>query len=184
MIPKKFLANVPYTNEVSVRCTLSRWNFLKKAQLKTGETIIVLIIFFILLAGGMVFYARIHIYTTAQKAEEYQALDAAALDQRIRHLAEIACTIDATVQFDCYDLSKLHALQTVIEEHPLYYKSAVFQNAQVTVTSVYPVADSFVLYENVPEESTGATPYRTPATLYDPLTDSYNFGYVTIEVYT
>ena len=157
----------------------------KKAQLKTGETIIVLIIFFILLAGGMVFYAKIQLFTGKQDLQEAQELDAIAVEQRIRHLAEIPCTIDATVVFDCYDLSKIEALQETIADNSLYYSSIVFKNSGVVVTSVYPTSEEVVLYEYpYASESSGAQPFRTPVTLYDPVTGSYSFGYITIEVYT
>ena len=89
----------------------------RKAQMKTTETIIVLIIFFILLAGGMVFYAKIQMYTSKQDAEKAQEQDAISIEQKIRHLSEIPCTNDGTVVFDCYDLSKIHALQDVISHH-------------------------------------------------------------------
>ena len=142
----------------------------------------VLIIFFILLAGGMIFYAKISVYTQAKKEEEYHELDAIAIEQRIRHLAEIQCTIDASVIFDCYDLSKIYALKKSIEDSPLYYSIIVFPNSKVTVNSIYPVVDEIVLYDYT-EESMGVEPFRTPVTIYDPREDTYNFGYITIEVY-
>lgn len=155
-----------------------------KAQLKTGETIIVLIIFFILLAGGMVFYAKITAYTSKQQAEETEELSAISIEQRIRHLSEIACTNDAVVVFDCYDLSKIHALQEILPEHFLYYNSIIFKNSLVTITSVYPIQETILLYEPQTGETTGSVPFRTPVTLYEPITDIYNFGYITIEVYS
>ncbi len=152
--------------------------------MKTTETIIVLIIFFILLAGAMVFYAKIQLYTSKQDAEKAYEEYAIAVEQRIRHLSEIPCTNDGTVVFDCYDLSKIQALQEVIPKHNLYYKSIIFKNSQVTINSVYPVTGEFILfgYEYDNDEA-GVQPFRTPVTLYDPLTDSYNFGYITVEVY-
>src|SRR3989338_8113192 len=152
----------------------------RKAQMKTTETIIVLIIFFILLAGGMVFYAKIQMYTSKQDAEKAQEQDAISIEQKIRHLSEIPCTNDGTVVFDCYDLSKIHALQDVISDHELYYSSTIFKNSHVTITSVYPVSDEITLFEYAyASEATAVQPFRTPVTLYDPITDSYNFGYMT-----
>ncbi len=157
----------------------------RKAQMKTTETIIVLIIFFILLAGGMVFYAKIQMYTSKQDAEKAQEQDAISVEQKIRHLSELPCTNDGTVVFDCYDLSKIHALQEVISDHELYYRSIIFKNSRVTITSVYPVADEITLFEYAyASEATGVQPFRTPVTLYDPVSDSYNFGYMTVEVYS
>ncbi len=157
----------------------------QKAQLKTGETIIVLIIFFILLAGGMIFYAKIQKYTTSQKKQETAAVDAISIEQRIRHMTEIPCSIDGTIIFDCYDLEKIKGLQKTIPDYMLYYNSVIFKNSKVTITSVYPVAEEILLFDAETREiSTGTQPYRTPVTLYDPLTNMYSFGYITIEVFT
>ena len=146
----------------------------------------VMIIFFILLAGGMVFYARISSYTSKQQQEENQDISAISIEQRIRHLSEIACTNDAVVVFDCYDLSKIHALQQVIPDHSLYYQSIIFKNSKVTITSVYPTVDEILLFEPSSDtgQSTSSQPFRTPVTLYDPVTDTTNFGYITVEVYS
>ncbi len=158
---------------------------MKKAQLKTGETIIVMIIFFILLAGGMIFYAKINTYTSHKKTEETQDLNAIQIEQRIRNLAEIVCTIDASVIFDCYDISKITAIREVIRENSLYYNTVIFLNAKVTVTSVYPSEEIIELYDyGYSETATAVEPFRTPVTIYDPRDDSYNFGYISIEVYS
>ncbi len=154
-----------------------------KAQMKTGETIIVLIIFFILLAGGMVFYAKIQSYTLAKKQKELQEQTAITLANRIRHLAEISCTIDGSVIFDCYDLMKFTALQKIAETSR-YYQINVFKNSRIVVTSVYPEQEEIVLYDFGSSESTAAMPFRIPVTIYDPREGIYNFGYITIEVYT
>jgi hypothetical protein len=157
----------------------------KRGQFKTGETIIVLIIFFILLAGGMIFYAKIAQYNAGKKGEEVQELASIQIEQRIRHMAEITCTIDASVLFDCYDITKVNALQETINEHTLYYNTILFQNAKVIVTSVYPDSYEVLLYDyGYAEQATAVEPFRTPVTIYDPRHDTYNFGYITIEVYS
>ncbi len=144
-----------------------------------------MIIFFILLTGGLVFYARISSYTSTQQQEENQKLNAMSIEQRIRHLSEISCTNDAVVIFDCYDLSKIHALQQIIPYHTPYYQSVIFKNARVTITSVYPTQDQILLFEPVEtRNSVRNQPFRTPVTLYDPLSDTTNFGYITAEVYS
>ncbi|MFA6888781.1 MAG: hypothetical protein WC254_04770 [Candidatus Woesearchaeota archaeon] len=144
-----------------------------------------MIIFFILLAGGMVFYAKISSYTSKQQQEENQDVNAISIEQRIRHMSEIACTTDAVVIFDCYDLSKIHALEQVIPNHNLYYESIIFKNSKVTITSVYPTEDEILLFEpGDTNQSMSSQPFRTPVTLYDPVSDTTNFGYITVEVYS
>ncbi len=74
--------------------------------------------------------------------------------------------------------------EEVIAENSIYYSTIVFPRASVTVTSVYPTEQEILLVTYAgAAESLSVQPFRTPVTLYDPLTGQYNFGYITIEVY-
>jgi hypothetical protein len=156
----------------------------KKAQLEMGESIIVLIIFLFLVVFGVVFYAKIQKFTGDKQAVEQQDEINIQIEQKIRYLAEIQCTINGVVRFDCYDLAKLKAFKTTYGEHSLYYDTTLFHGANVNVTSVYPDSFSFFLLgeETVDDTITGETPYNTPVVLYNGVTDQYNFGYITVLV--
>ncbi len=157
-----------------------------KAQVRMGETLMVLFMFFILLVFGLVLYVKLSGVSARMKQQENRALSAVAIEQQIRFLSEIQCTQGGSVQFDCYDLSKVAALGAVYDQHLGYYQR-LFGRANITFTQTFPVPqpplpDTIILYEET-EGATSAQPFYTPVTLYDPLSDSMMFGYLKIEVY-
>ena len=95
------------------------------------------------------------------------------------------CTIDGTVQFDCYDVIKLKAFAATAADvrYRLYYDAVVFKGAKVEISSVFPVEETFSLYGVEDPTAVAATPYRAPVMLYDALSETTGFGYLTIEVY-
>ncbi len=84
--------------------------FNNKAQLHITETIAVLFIFFILVAFGLIFYARYQ-QTAAQEKQE-QLLASRAMDTTVKalFLPELMCTKgEAEHEDNCVDLVKLNA---------------------------------------------------------------------------
>ena len=158
----------------------------RKAQIQMGESIIVLIIFLLLVVFGVVMYAKIQQFTGKRQVQEHQEDINIQIEQKIRFLPEITC--GTILPFDCYDSGKLYAFRTTRTdpEFELYYNSVVFPRAKVTLVEVFPIPSSFILYDVSEEEQDqymGSTPFRTPVVIYDPIYDTYNFGFVEIEVY-
>ena len=158
----------------------------RKAQLEMGESIIVLIIFLFLVVFGVVLYAKVQKFTGDKQAVEQQSEINIQIEQKIRYLAEIQCTINGVVRFDCYDLAKLRAFEQTYNtpEFKLYYDTILFHGANVNITSVYPTQSTFYLLgaETVDDTIMGETPFHTPVVLYNGVDDIYNFGYITVLV--
>jgi len=137
--------------------------FNKKAQLHITETIAVLFIFFILVAFGLIFYARYQ-QTAAQEKQE-QLLASRAMDTTVKtlFLPELMCTKgEAEHEDNCVDLIKLNAAapppsltsssdsdepspepttpsvtESLFQEHSDYYFQ-LFSYSNVTFIQVYP----------------------------------------------
>ena len=92
------------------------------------------------------------------------------------------CSFDNVPDDDCIDIEKLKALRFTIEDNIVYYFS-LFEFSQITVTQIYPTADSWVLYDNPKKNFIDLIPIQLPVSLYNPMTDSYGFGYIDIGVY-
>lgn len=161
--------------------------FTKKntGQIQMGESILVLILFLFLLVFGVVVYAKFQSLSMKKEVTERQDLLGEAVARKIRLLPELQCTIDGTVQFDCYDVMKLKAFAATAADarYKFYYDAVVFKGAKVEISSVFPVEETFSLYGVEDPTAVAATPYRAPVLLYDPLTETKSFGYLTIEVY-
>ena len=157
---------------------------MKRAQLRMAESIIILFIFFILLTFGIIFYAKISIYTGEKDVAEAKELSAENLRKKVRFLSEIQCTEAGNVEFDCYDLGKIKALkESIATTNYDYYAQNVFLQSNISFTGIYPDEEQIQLYAAPPDSAMGAESFQTPVTLYNPINDTYNFGYITIMVY-
>ncbi len=160
----------------------------RKSQIKMGESIIILFIFFILVVFGLVFYASISKYTSGQAAVEAEEMNVENIQKEIRFLSEIQCTESGNTRFDCYDIGKIIATQEAIQEHYDYYAQNVFLQTNISFVEVFPNNDEWILYELIFTEDNmmnvkGGSAFQIPVTLFDPIEDTYNFGYVSIMVY-
>lgn len=146
----------------------------KKAQLHITETIAVLFIFFILVAFGLIFYARYQ-QTAAQEKQE-QLLASRAMDTTIKalFLPELMCTKgQAEHEDNCVDLIKLRAAapstppillpsntedslseppiqpltetKSLFQEHSDYYFQ-LFSYSNITFIQVYPTSQQWQIY--------------------------------------
>lgn len=156
-----------------------------RAQIQIGESIIVLILFLFLLVFGVVVYTKVQQFTGKQEQREQKEDISMQMEQKIRFLQELQCTAQGIARFDCYDLAKLKAFTATYQEYKLYYNTMIFPHAKVSIAAVFPDQAEFVLYEDaaLADQATTATPFRTPLLIYNPIDDSYNFGYITVEVY-
>ncbi|MBS3122435.1 hypothetical protein J4434_06150 [Candidatus Woesearchaeota archaeon] len=166
----------------------------KHAQLKIGESILVLIIFFILLTMGLVFYAKVQTHLTKQDNDEFNAKRSIDMALAIKFLPELQCTVQATEEFDCIDIAKLLIFSEVLKNKPVYqrYYAQLFPNAKITIKQAFasegPLIskEGILMFDNkyVNEEQAGSLNILFfPVTLYDSLTDSNCFGFIELEVY-
>ena len=79
----------------------------KKAQVKMFETIAVLVVFFMIILFGFMFYTRVQQTTFEAETEEQIILRAIDLSQNIFFLPEIQCIGEHKI--DCIDILKLDA---------------------------------------------------------------------------
>ena len=155
---------------------------MKKAQIKMFETIAILFVFFMLVIFGFIFYAKLQKITFTEERGEVSILKAIQVAERTSFLPEMQCSFDNVPDDDCIDIEKLKALRFTIEYNIVYYFS-LFEFSQITVTQIYPTADSWVLYDNPKKNFIDLIPIQLPVSLYNPMTDSYGFGYIDIGVY-
>jgi len=144
----------------------------KKAQLHITETIAVLFIFFILVAFGLIFYARYQ--QTAVQEKQEQLLASRAMDTTVKalFLPELMCTKgQAEHEDNCVDLIKLNAATPTSSpppspepttpeptpSKPLIQQKSHFQDnsdyyfqlfsySNVTFIQVYPTSQQWQIY--------------------------------------
>ena len=163
-------------------------------QIGLIESVMVLVVFFFLLAGGLVIYQGWAKRGGERRAEEALGLRALRLAQTVTTLPELQCSSGNVVQDSCIDMLKARALANVVANNPdavLYYYD-MFLESRITVEQVYPDNETFIIYDGEPDQWDSIEAIRLPITLYNPtgsrgmclsLTGGCDFGVIIVEVY-
>lgn len=109
----------------------------RKAQMKMGETISVLIVFFFLLFLGIIFYSNIERRDIQKKANEIEESASVDIAQTIQFLPELKCTSEDATRALCIDSLKLSAFANISSGKKAFYQS-VFGNTKIEITEIYP----------------------------------------------
>jgi hypothetical protein len=156
-----------------------------KSQIKMGETIAIMFVFFILLVVGAVFYMNLQRTSAQQEIATSYQLREVELSQVISFLPEAQCTESNVVKASCFDLYKLIALSKIAtspEGIALY--SNEFGTTAIQLIKVYPPGGNWTLYYNPRANFSGAEVMNIPIALYNTTSDKYYFGVLEIRTYT
>ncbi len=167
------------------------WKFpcikLKKAsQVQMLETIGVLIVFFVLIGMGLVFYYRMQSQSLQQEASEQASLRAVTIAQQVSYLPEVECSRNAESIENCIDIMKLQNAVVLMGQKRNYYYD-IFQHSKIVLEKIYPSPKStFEIYDfPLPKDQlTSQITIPVPIAIYDPSTDLNGFGVLKITVYS
>jgi heme/copper-type cytochrome/quinol oxidase subunit 2 len=159
---------------------------MKKSQLKIGESIAVLFIFFVLVVMGVIFWSKYSQSSVAQRIEEDALSKSIKISQIVSYIPELQCSTQEVIKFNCFDTLKIEKMSDIMSnsDAKLYYFDTLsFSN--ITVVSIYPDSESFNVYDR-PYFVNGTHSYRVtqvPIAVYNPETGKYGFGYIDVRVY-
>jgi hypothetical protein len=161
----------------------------KRAQIKMFETVSVLVVFFFLIAIGIVFYADMRRVNYAQTLEFSDQLKVMSIVQQVNNMKEFQCTTENIGTSNCYDIQKLETFSQHHQEADQYYANYLSHtDLRVTVEQLYPSASPllgpWVLFDHIPASYAQKSVQHIPILLFDSITRRYNAGAITIEVYT
>jgi hypothetical protein len=162
---------------------------LRRGQLKMTETIAILIVFFLLVMFGLIFFTQIQKSSFEQKQVGVASERALSVSLHALFLPELRCSKGDNVPIkDCIDVYKLAPAKEEMSKNEDYYFD-LLRFANITVIEQYPCDDSLddcmvILYENVKEDFRRKARTPIPVGLYDPVTKDYRYGVLTIEVYS
>ncbi|MFC1742275.1 hypothetical protein ACFL3V_07105 [Nanoarchaeota archaeon] len=156
----------------------------RKAQLKMGETVAIMFVFFILLIIGAVFYMNIQRATVSREISEAYELRAMEVAQTISFLPEAQCTESNVVKASCFDLYKLMGIAAVSgTTDGLKMYSREFGTTTIRLITLYPRGAEFVLYNYTKEDFRSAPVTHVPIMLYNTSADDYYFGVLEVTTY-
>jgi len=154
----------------------------RKSQIKMFESIAILVVFFILIMFGFMFYTSIQKGEFQEEQQEAIVLNAIKISEQISFLPELQCSRDNIPEEDCIDLLKLSAASGVISSNrETYFEMLGYSD--ISVEEVYPTADSWQLYDYPKEDYIDKLATQFPISLYDPTTDSYYYGVLYVNIY-
>lgn len=142
----------------------------KRGQVKFGENVAIMIIFFILLAMGLLFYGAWQKGSIKESIQEQFTKEAIRIALTVSHLPEVVCSQDNYIIENCFDEYKVRSLERLIisdDESFLNYE-ALFHDSNITITKIFPYRETFNLYDNSPEEFVEVVPTYIPIILKDP----------------
>ncbi len=169
--------------KVVLRCTN-----MKKAQIQMSENVIVLFLFFILLAFGIVFYSNVHSISTQQTANTAAEGRGLEVAQQVMALPELQCTSNGVEISGCYDEESAIALNAISQDSGYtdhYYSE--FGYATISIQELYPTQGGLLVIYNDTKPAKVITPTFVPFVLCNFLDPSgnkqCNFAVLEIETY-
>jgi hypothetical protein len=152
--------------------------------MKMGETIAVLLVFFVLLFLGIMFYSRMQsnkIRETVQEIEEQESVDIA---QKIQFLPELKCTSSDVSRSLCLDYLKAKSFSNISKDNTAYYQS-IFGSTKIEYAEIYPTLTNYTLLYEGPTSNQYITTFM-PISLFHPLPypGIYKIGLLRIRYYT
>lgn len=155
-----------------------------KAQVKMGETIAIMFVFFILLIVGAVFYMNLQRTTVGRDIQQSYELRAVELSQVISFLPELQCTEANVITPSCFDIDKILGLSEVTAtDKGLMLYDREFGQVRIEIDRVYPPAPKIVLYNNTKPDFTSAPITHIPISLFNASSGKRSFGVLEITVY-
>ncbi len=151
----------------------------RRAQIQMMETIAILLIFFVIIVIGFIFFIRMASYGQGEKITKAQELESIRVSQAISFLPELQCSSKNIIKDNCFDKYKLNAFAGSTNDE-IYYP--LFYYSNITVEETYPNNNTWVLYERV----RNGTYYTTfiPILLYNATDRTYSFGSLNVKYYT
>jgi hypothetical protein len=166
----------------------------KSGQIRMGETIAVLLIFFALAILAFFFFASIQAAGSKQQISTGLQERGIAITQIASYLPELQCSTDNAVKsFNCMDLEKVKAATGAIQQNRDLYTN-MFGFAKISVEIVYPnpcpnpslqcaVQKEYVLYDVSKPDFKSAEFFPVPVSLYEPQSQIYSFGVLKVTAY-
>ena len=164
---------------------------MKKGQLQIQETIIVLFICVILILMGLGIFYKYTAQTISQEQIEYEQkkFDGKLITLPTHPL--LVCS-QLTQKQNCVDTAKAIAV-TKLDQKKLKKE---FKEAKITLQITYPEqsekectfqnptgCNTYTIYNNQPTELTSTRIIETPVSVFNPLTNTYAIGKLSIEGY-
>jgi hypothetical protein len=153
--------------------------------MQLGEIIIVMVIFFFILALGIVFFTQFALGEARKEQSTLDDLNLAETAKAIASLPELHCSQGGDEALYCIDYYKAEAFSAAVRDDPLHYAN-VFAGYKVDVKCIYPSCGEFAdttLFDYA-ASTENFRPFVLPVIIYHPTDEVYSYGEVIIWQYS
>jgi hypothetical protein len=179
---------------------LGNKNKLKRSQLKMGETISIIIVFFILIFSVFIIYANQKSDKIKEKISEKEMLRSVEMGVKAAFLPEIQCSESQCIGCTgAMDMLKLDAVSNytnapnnagLIFKSPYYFQD--FGYSIINVEILYPswedlpeiIKHNWTIYEKVPNKYNEIYRTYTSINIFDPFNDRCYFGVMEVATFS
>lgn len=132
------------------------------------ETIGVLVVFFVLIVIGFIFYAQYQKSAIRQEQVARHAKTAVATSLKVFFMSELRCSNKNIAIPACIDLQKFNILERRLQEEPETYNfySIIFGKTDIYIYNLID-NETMSLFSNAPAGPADVTPIRFPISIYD-----------------
>ncbi len=161
----------------------------RKAQLQIGETTLVLVIFFILLTIGLIFYSKYQEMSlkNLQEIDGERSLMKYAIS--ITYFPELSCTsLVGEIKEGCFDIYKIAAFSDLMADDDFkrdmtlaYFD--VFGDSTIIVQELFPTQNEYVLFNRTIAGAKSVKRFFIPVIIRNDLLNTDAFAYLEISTY-
>ena len=164
-----------------------------KAQIKMTETIGILVVFFILVLFGVIFYAQYQKSAIREQQDAAVVKRAVATSLKVFYLPETRCTKAFDVAFTaCVDVHKAEIFKQKLDENTENYNfyANIFGKSHIYLSDIID-NNTMELYNGTPAKWSKKVPVRFPVSIYDAtapgtcgdVAGRCNFGVLSVDIY-
>ena len=153
----------------------------RKAQIRMGETIAVLIIFFFLLILGAIFFLNVQKGKMSVETLKYVAQEGIKISQVISSFPELQCASNNIIEDNCFDIFKLNISAGNVITNTQYYYS-LFRYSEIVVEEIFPTKRIWSIYNNTLNTSVPTYTW-IPVLLYNATSKQNSFGVLSVAYY-
>ena len=154
------------------------------------ETIGILVVFFILILFGIIFYAQYQKSAIREQQDAATGKRAVATSLKVFYLPELRCTKGSDEAFTaCVDAHKVSIFQNEMNENYNFYAN-IFGKSYISLHNIIK-NDTTEIYNGTPSKWTKKIPIRFPIFIYDAMepgtckdvSGRCDFGVMSVDIY-
>lgn len=156
-----------------------------KAQVKMFETVGVLVVFFMIMSLGFVFYFFVFEHTSTGETERQLALHNIQTVHTALSLPELECSVGKSRKRGCIDKQKAASFSVLMSnEDILMDYFPILKFSKVSLEVIYPPSNAFnlTIYDHKMNSSSFAHT-TVPIRVYDIIDKQFNYGVLRVKRY-